>query len=53
MAKPSLTNYCINKNIEIHLLFGPAYRIGEERNGETEILVDFMELSSVFESILA
>jgi hypothetical protein len=53
MAKPSLRNYCIKKNIEIHLLFGPAYRIGEERNGETEMLVDFMELSSVFESILA
>jgi 2-hydroxy-3-keto-5-methylthiopentenyl-1-phosphate phosphatase len=53
MAKPSLTNYCIEKNIEINLLFGPAYRIGEERNGETEMLVDFMELRSVFESILA
>jgi 2-hydroxy-3-keto-5-methylthiopentenyl-1-phosphate phosphatase len=53
MAKPSLTNYCIEKNIEINLLFGPAYEIGEERNGETEMLVDFMELRSVFESILA
>jgi 2-hydroxy-3-keto-5-methylthiopentenyl-1-phosphate phosphatase len=53
MAKHSLTNYCIKKNMEIHLLFGPAYRIGEERNGETEMLVDFMELSSVFERILA
>jgi hypothetical protein len=53
MAKHSLTNYCIKKNMEINLLFGPAYRIGEERNGETEMLVDFMELSSVFESILA
>ena len=53
MAKHSLTNYCIKENIEINLLFGPAYRIGEERNGETEMLVDFMELSSVFESILA
>jgi 2-hydroxy-3-keto-5-methylthiopentenyl-1-phosphate phosphatase len=53
MAKHSLTNYCIEKNIEINLLFGPAYRIGEERNGETEMLVDFMELRSVFERILA
>jgi hypothetical protein len=53
MAKHSLRNYCIKKNMEINLLFGPAYRIGEERNGETEMLVDFMELSSVFESILA
>ena len=53
MAKYSLTNYCIKKNIEINLLFGPAYRIGEKRNGETEMSVDFMELSSVFESVLA
>jgi hypothetical protein len=53
MAKHSLTNYCINKNMEINLLFGPACGIGEERNGETEMSVDFMELSSVFESILA
>jgi hypothetical protein len=53
MAKPSLTNYCMKKNIEINLLFGPAYGMGEERNGETEMSVDFMELSSVFERILA
>jgi hypothetical protein len=53
MAKPSLTNYCKKKDIEINLLFGPAYGIGEQRNGETEMLVDFMELSSVFKSILA
>jgi hypothetical protein len=53
MAKPSLTSYCIKKNIEINLLFGPAYGIGEERNRGTEMSVDFMELSSVFESILA
>jgi hypothetical protein len=52
MAKHSLTNYCIKNNIEINLLFGPAYRIGEERNGETEMFVDFMDLTSVFESIL-
>jgi len=52
MAKPSLTNYCIKRNIEINLLFGPAYRMGEQRDGETEMLVDFMELSSVFKSIL-
>jgi len=52
MAKPSLTNYCTKKNIEISLLFGPAYGIGEERNGKTEMSVDFMELSSVFESVL-
>jgi len=53
MAKPSLTNYCNRKNIEINLLFGPAYRMGEQRNGETEMSVDFMELSHVFERILA
>jgi len=52
MAKPSLTNYCKKKDIKINLLFGPAYRMGEERNGETEMLVDFMELRSVFESVL-
>ena len=53
MTKNSLTNYCMKKNIEINLLFGPAYGIGGERNGESQMSVDFMELSSVFESILA
>lgn len=53
MAKPSLTNYCAKKNIKIHLFFGPAYQMGEERDGETEMLVDFMELTSVFEVVFA
>jgi hypothetical protein len=53
MAKPSLANYCIKNDIEIDLLFGPAYGIGEERNEETEMSVDFMELSPVLERIVA
>ena len=52
MAKQSLTNYCNKKQIEINLLFGPPYANGEERIEENEMLIDFMELSSVFEKII-
>lgn len=52
MAKPSLTDYCVRKKIEIDLFFGPTYSNGEERSDENERLIDFMELSSVFERIL-
>jgi len=37
----------------INLLFGPCYRVDEERDGETEMLADFMELRSVFEAVFA
>ena len=52
MAKHSLMNYCNKKKIEIHLLFGLSYSKGEERIEGNEMLVDFMELSSVFERFL-
>lgn len=52
MAKQSLTNYCNKKRIKINLFFGPAYAKGEERIEENEMIIDFMELSSVFERIL-
>ena len=52
MAKQSLMNYCNKKKIEINLLFGPTYTNGEERSEENEMLIDFMELSIVFEKIL-
>ena len=52
MAKESLMNYCNKKKIQINLFFGPAYAKGEERIEEDEMLIDFMELSSVFERIL-
>jgi hypothetical protein len=52
MAKKSLTNYCNKKQIEINLLFGPTYANGEERIEENEMLIDFMELISVFEKII-
>lgn len=51
MAKPSLTDYCTENDIEIDLLFGPAYGMGEERNEQIEMSVDFMALTSVLESI--
>jgi hypothetical protein len=53
MAKPSLTNYCAKKDTKINLLFGPVYKTGEERDGETEMLVDFMELAPVLEVVFA
>jgi hypothetical protein len=52
MAKPSLTTYCIKHKIGIDLLFGPAYAEDEEEVAENEMLIDFMELSLVFEKIL-
>jgi hypothetical protein len=52
MAKQSLTEYCHKRKIEINLLFGPTYAQGEERMEKNEMLVDFMELSSIFERIL-
>ena len=52
MAKPSLTDYCTKIHTEIDLLFGPSYGMGEERNEEIEVSVDFMELTSVLERII-
>jgi hypothetical protein len=51
MAKQSLMHYCQRKDIEINLLFGSTYFKDEERIEENKMLVDFMELRSVFEKV--
>lgn len=52
MAKHSLTDYCKKNKIEINLFFGHTYTNGEKRSEESEMLIDFGKLSSVFERIL-
>lgn len=52
MAKPSLKIYCQENGIPINLIFGLSYDEGDKRNPEKEMLIDFMELSSVVEEAL-
>ncbi len=52
MAKPSLKEFCQKKGIVIDSLFGVSYLHGEKRNLQKELLIDFLELSSVIEKTL-
>jgi hypothetical protein len=51
MAKQSLTNYCEKNEIKINLFFGPTSINGRQRSEQHEMMVDFMELTSVFARI--
>lgn len=51
MAKQSLTNYCSKKKIMVNLFFGPADMDGKERTEKNDMLIDFMELRSVFKGM--
>ena len=53
MTKPSLKMFCEENGIKINLFFGISYNRDEEKNLEKKRLVDFMELSSIIEDILA
>ena len=53
MTKQSLSNYCAKNKIGIDLFFGPTYINGGQRREIDEMMVDFMELSTVCERILA
>jgi hypothetical protein len=52
MTKASLKMYCQENGVPIDLLFGVSYIPGEARNLEEEMLIDFMELSSIIEENL-
>ena len=52
MAKPSLKQYCRQKEITINTQFGPAYANGEARDLGKEMQVDFMDLAPIIEDLL-
>ena len=51
MTKPSLKDYCRNKSITIDLRFGVDYAVGEKKDLQNEMQVNFMDLAPVFEDI--
>jgi len=53
MIKPSLDHFCREKDIRIDLRFGLDYSQGLSRNGRQEMQVNFMELTSTIEQIVA
>jgi hypothetical protein len=53
MTKPSLDGFCRDKGIPLHLKFGVRYDQGNGKDLSKEMKVDFMQLSLVFEKILA
>jgi len=53
MTKPSLDSYCREKNIFIDLRFGPDYSRGESMNLKKEMQVNFMDLTTAIEEIMA
>jgi 2-hydroxy-3-keto-5-methylthiopentenyl-1-phosphate phosphatase len=52
MTKPSLDNYCREKNIEINLRFGLDYSRREKRNSQEESQVNFMVLTTTIKEIV-
>ena len=53
MTKPSLENYCRQKNIKINLRFGISHAEVQEINLEKEMQINFMDLASAIEDILS
>ena len=53
MIKPSLDNYCRQKNIKINLRFGIDYTEVKEKNHQKEMQVNFGDLASIIEDILS
>lgn len=53
MTKWSLNRYCSKRGISIDLRFGPSYSEAEKKNEEMERQVNFMDLTSPIEAVLA
>jgi hypothetical protein len=53
MTKPSLDSYCRGNNIFINLRFGLDYSRGGSPNREREMQVNFMDLTTTIEKIIA
>ena len=52
MTKPSLENYCQQKNIKLNLRFGVDYAEGKEKDHQKEMQINFGDLASIIEDIL-
>ena len=52
MTKPSLENYCRQKNIKLNLRFGVDYAEGKEKDHQKEMQINFGDLASIIEDIL-
>ena len=52
MTKPSLNDYCREKDIEIDLRFGLDYSLGEKKNLQKELQINFMDLAPTIEEIV-
>ena len=53
MTKPSLDHYCREKEIAINLRFGLDYSRGEKKDPSKELQVNFMDLTTTIEEIVA
>lgn len=51
MTKPSLENYCLQKNIKINLRFGIDYGEVKEKDHQKEMQINFGDLISIIEDI--
>jgi len=52
MTKPSLDAYCREKDIEIDLRFGLDYSLGEKKEPQKELQINFMDLATTIENIV-
>ena len=52
MTKPSLTDYCRDKDIVINRRFGLDYSEGEQKDRQKEVQINFMDLVSTIEDIV-
>jgi hypothetical protein len=52
MTKPSLDNYCREKDIFINLRFGMDYSRGEKKDPAKELQINFMDLIPTIEEIV-
>ncbi len=52
MTKPSLDNYCRDKDITINLRFGRDYRGGQNKDLKKESQINFMDLANIIDEIV-
>ena len=52
MTKPSLDNYCREKDFTINLRFGLDYSKEENRDQITEMAINFMDLAPAINKII-
>jgi hypothetical protein len=52
MTKPSLNDYCRNKDITINLRFGLDYSRGQNKDPQKESQINFMDLANTIDEIV-